>query len=70
MLVYSAIQIEQIHDAIRATAALNFDPWPSTCPSRMTADFLIRCASIPHSSSLRYSFRYNSASLHNLETFR
>ena len=41
MLVYSAIQIEQIHDAIRATVALNFDPWPSKCSSRMTADSLI-----------------------------
>jgi len=29
MLIYSAIQIEQIHDAIRATEGLNFDPWPS-----------------------------------------
>src|SRR5271154_2358277 len=33
MLIYSAIQIEQIHDAIVATelvTTLNFDPWPST----------------------------------------
>ena len=35
MLIYSAIQIEQIHDAIIATGKidakpLRFDPWPST----------------------------------------
>lgn len=32
MLIYSAIQIEQIRDSILATqliSALDFDPWPS-----------------------------------------
>lgn len=37
MLVYSAIQIEQIHDAIKAsttgTSQLAFDPWPSNLGS-------------------------------------
>ena len=35
MLVYAAIQVEQIHDAIIATQTLtqlDFDPWPSTYP--------------------------------------
>src|SRR5438552_1649613 len=32
MLLYSAIQIEQVHDAIEETGGLQFDPWPSPLP--------------------------------------
>jgi hypothetical protein len=58
MLIYSAIQIEQIHDAITATELitalpLNFDPWPSN-PLQFWVHCLLlfRGTPIPHRSAL------------------
>jgi hypothetical protein len=70
MLLYSAIQIEQIHDAIKATSAdLTFDPWPrialamsNTHPGRSTP--------IPYRSSLRNWRRDVLIVLHHLEIIR
>jgi hypothetical protein len=45
MLIYSAIQIDQIHDAIVATeltSTLHFDPWPSKLPDFITYSIGVR----------------------------
>jgi len=72
MLIYSAIQIEQIHDAITATKLtptyLNFDPWPSNSRQLwMNCLLLSRGTPIPHCSALCDRYRSNRTPFYHHE---
>lgn len=70
MLLYSAIQIEQIHDAIKATSAdLTFDPWPRNS-LLMSNTHRGRSTSISHRGSLCNRRRDVLIVLHHLEVVR